>query len=115
MCVALGPESGQACMLCMALGVFLNEILSSLVPTKQTFAIHRLYVKKKLNYGLATKHARFDEAKRASMCMQGKYFIIIKRGGNNQQVCAYSDLIILLVCLLRTAKCAYRQSWTIIM
>ena len=44
-CVVLGPESGQACMLSVALAMFLNEILSQSVPTRQTLAIHRLYVK----------------------------------------------------------------------
>ena len=96
-CVALGPESGQACMLSKALGMFLNEILSWLVPTRQTLAIECLYVKKKLNYGQPTKHTRFDEAKRLPACIQGKHFIIKRAEGNNRQVCAYLDLIVLLV------------------
>ena len=58
----------------------------------------------KLNYRRATKHALFDEAKRASACMQRESFITIMRGENNQQVCAYLDLIISLVCLMRTAS-----------
>ena len=41
-----GAREWQACMLSKALGMFLNEILSWLVPTRQTLAIESLYVKK---------------------------------------------------------------------
>ena len=90
-------------MLSVALAMFLNEILSQSVPTRQTLAIHRLYVKQNLITDEQPSTHYLMKLRGCPRAGKVEYFITIMTEENNQQVCAYLDLIILLVCLMRTA------------